>query len=186
MLKRTLILCVLALTSSVSCAQQQSPPATPPAAVAAPTEVPAAAPAAAAPAGEAMTPVARADAAAQGSLKNPYKDDDAAVVAAGNKLYFNYGCNGCHGGNGGGGMCPPLTNDTWVYGGDDDTLFRLVAYGSQILQSKGYSRKAQENVVGPMPQMGQVVKTDDDLWRILTFVRSNYHGAPECKFGCKG
>jgi hypothetical protein len=109
-----------------------------------------------------MTPVQRADSAAQGTLKNPYKDDDAA----------------------GGGMCPPLTNDTWVYGGDDDTLFRLVAYGTQILQSKGYSRKAQENVVGPMPQMGQVVKTDDDLWRILAFVRANYHGAPECKFGC--
>ena len=81
-------------------------------------------------------------------------------------------------------MCPPLTNDTWVYGGDDDTLFRLVAYGSQILQSKGYSRKAQESVVGPMPQMGQLVKTDDELWRILVFVRSNYHGSPECKFGC--
>ena len=51
-------------------------------------------------------------------------------------------------------------------------LFRLVAYGSQILQSKGYTRKAQENVVGPMPQMGALVKTDDDLWKILAFVRS--------------
>jgi hypothetical protein len=81
-------------------------------------------------------------------------------------------------------MCPPLTNDVWVYGGDDDTLFRLVAYGSEMLQSKGYSRKASENVVGPMPPMGQVIQTDDELWRILAFVRSNYHGAPECKFGC--
>ena len=53
-----------------------------------------------------------------------------------------YACSGCHGGTGGGGMCPPLTNDVWVYGGDDDTLFRLVAYGSQTLQSKGYGRKA--------------------------------------------
>jgi len=52
------------------------------------------------------------------------------------------------------------------------------------LQIKGYSRKAQENVVGAMPPMGQIVKTDDDLWRILAFVRANYHGAPECKFGC--
>lgn len=142
--------------------------------------------AAAAPSGNAasMTPVQAADAAAKGTLKNPYKDTDTAVVAAGQQLYLNYGCNGCHGGTGGGGMCPPLTNDVWVYGGDDDTLFRLVAYGSQILQSKGYSRKQQENVVGPMPQMGMVVKTADDLWRILAFVRANYHGAPECKFGC--
>jgi hypothetical protein len=28
-------------------------------------------------------------------------------------------------------MCPPLTNDTWVYGADDDTLFRLIALGSE-------------------------------------------------------
>ena len=33
-----------------------------------------------------------------------------------------------------------------------DTLFRLIANGSQTLQSKGYSRKAQENVVAPMPE----------------------------------
>ena len=176
MLTRTLIVCLAGLTSSLIYAQQQTSPATPPAAAAG-------APAAAA-AGGTMTPVQRADSAPQGTLKNPYQDTDADAVAAGGKLYLNYGCNGCHGGTGGGGMCPPLTNDTWVYGGDDDTLFRLVAYGSQILQSKGYSRKAQENVVGPMPQMGLVVKTDDDLWRILAFVRSNYHGAPECKFGC--
>ncbi len=24
-------------------------------------------------------------------------------------------------------MRPPLTNDTWVYGSHDDTLFRLIA-----------------------------------------------------------
>jgi len=173
-LRATLIVCFVGLVSSLSYA------ADPPAAGAA------AAPAAASAGdGKTMTPPQRADATPQGQLKNPYQDTDQAVVAAGQQLYLNYGCNGCHGGTGGGGMCPPLTNDVWVYGGDDDTLFRLVAYGSQILQSKGYSRKAQENVVGPMPQMGLVVKTDDDLWKILAFVRANYHGAPECKFGCK-
>jgi mono/diheme cytochrome c family protein len=143
----------------------------------------AAAPAAAAAAGG-VTAVQLVNTTPKGQLKNPYKDDNAAAVEDGRKAYFRAGCNGCHGGNGGGGMCPPLTNDVWVYGGDDDTLFRLVAYGTQILQSKGYSRKSQESVVGPMPQMGQIVKTDDDLWKILAFVRANYHGAPECKFGC--
>jgi mono/diheme cytochrome c family protein len=143
-----------------------------------------AAPAAAPAAGGTMTPVQRADSTPKGQLKNPYSDTDQAVVASGGQLFLNYGCNGCHGGTGGGGMCPPLTNDVWVYGGDDDTLFRLVAYGSQILQSKGYTRTGMENVVGPMPQMGMVVKTDDELWRILAFIRSNYHGSPECKFGC--
>jgi mono/diheme cytochrome c family protein len=131
-----------------------------------------------------MTPAQRADSTPKGQLKNPYSDTDTEVVKAGQQLYMQYACSGCHGGTGGGGMCPPLTNDIWVYGGDDDTLFRLVTYGSQDLQSKGYSRKNQENVVGAMPAMGQIVKTDDDLWRILAFVRANYHGAPECKFGC--
>jgi mono/diheme cytochrome c family protein len=138
---------------------------------------------AAAPA-QVMTPIQRADATPRGKLKNPYSDTDAAVVAAGNQLFMSYACSGCHGGTGGGGMCPPVTNDIWVYGGDDDTLFRLVAYGSQDLQSKGYSRKGQENVVAPMPPMGGIVKTDDDLWRILAFIRANYHGSPECKYGC--
>jgi mono/diheme cytochrome c family protein len=156
----------------------QSPPATP---------VPARAAAQAAPAsGGSMTPIQRADSAPQGSLKNPYKDTDTAVTEAGGKLYQLFACSGCHGGTGGGGMCPPLTDGVWVYGGDDDTLFRLVTYGSQSMLSKGYSRKAEENVVGAMPGMGQVVKTDDDLWRILAWMRSNYHGPPECKFGCGG
>jgi mono/diheme cytochrome c family protein len=144
----------------------------------------AAAPApAAAPAG-AMAAVDRVNATPKGELKNPYQDDNADAVEAGRKAYFRAGCNGCHGGNGGGGMCPALTNDTWVYGGDDDTLFRLVTLGTDELQSKGYVRKGHENVVGPMPPMGAIVATDDTLWHILAFVRSNYHGAPECKFGC--
>jgi mono/diheme cytochrome c family protein len=177
-LKRTVILCLAALMSSYIHARQQTPAAAPAAGQAGAQAAPAA--------GGTMTPVARADSAPKGTLKNPYADTDQAAVEAGGKLYLNYGCNGCHGGTGGGGMCPPLTNDIWVYGGDDDTLFRLVAYGTQTLQDKGYSRKQTENVVGPMPAMGQVVKTDDDLWRMLAFIRSNYHGAPECKFGCTG
>src|SRR5580698_3586871 len=83
-LKRTLILCLTGLTSSLVYAQQQTPPAAAPAAAAA-----AGAPAAA-PAGGTMTPVQRADSAPQGSLKNPYQDTDADAVAAGGKLYLNY------------------------------------------------------------------------------------------------
>ena len=172
----TLGACTLGRAVTLLCAQPQPPTAGGGAQAAAPqgSEAP----------GNAMSPVQRADTTPKGSLKNPYSDTDAAVVQSGQKLYMSYACSGCHGGTGGGGMCPALTNDIWVYGGDDDTLFRLVAYGSDGLQSKGYSRKAQENVVGAMPAMGQIVKTDDDLWRILTFVRANYHGAPECKLGC--
>jgi mono/diheme cytochrome c family protein len=173
-----LIACAAGLASALIYAREQAP-ATPSSAQSAQAQ---GSPAA----GGTMTPVQRADAAPKGSLKNPYKDSDAAIVDSGRQLYMNYACSGCHGGGGGGGMCPPLTDGVWIYGGDDDTLFRLIAYGSQNMQSKGYGRKAMENIVAPMPAMGQVVKTDDDLWRILAFMRANYHGPPECKFGCKG
>jgi hypothetical protein len=70
-------------------------------------------------------------------------------------------------------MGPPLTNQVWIYGKDDDTLFRLVALGSDALQQKqGYNRKGSENVVGPMPPMGKIVKSDDDLWKIIAWIRS--------------
>ena len=121
--------------------------------------------------------------APKSKLVNPYKDTQADIVTQGGRLFQSYSCSGCHGGGGGGGMCPPLTNDTWVYGGDDDTLFRLVTLGSDELQKDGYGRIGSENVVGPMPPMGAIIKSSDDLWKILTFVRSKYHGDPAYKFG---
>ena len=119
----------------------------------------------------------------KGKLVNPYKDTQADVVAEGGKFLQTYSCSGCHGGGGGGGMCPPLTNDIWVYGGDDDTLFRLVTLGSDELQKLGYTRIGRENVVGPMPPFGTIIKNADDLWKILAFVRSKYSGDPAYKFG---
>jgi mono/diheme cytochrome c family protein len=121
----------------------------------------------------------------KGQLKNPYKDSQADIVAKGEHIFLSYSCNGCHGGGGGGGMCPALTNDTWVYGGDDDTLFRLVTLGSDELQKQGYMRKGRENVVGPMPPFGTLIKNSDELWMILTFVRSKYSESadPKYKFG---
>lgn len=110
----------------------------------------------------------------KGELKNPYKDTQADIVAQGEHLFLSYSCNGCHGGGGGGGMCPPLVNDVWVYGGDDDTLFRLVTDGSDELKKAGYARKGRENVVGPMPPFGALIKNADELWKIIAFVRSRY------------
>jgi mono/diheme cytochrome c family protein len=107
-----------------------------------------------------------------GTMKNPYTDQPDKIEA-GKKLFFSYSCNGCHGGGGGGGMCPPLTNDTWVYGSDDDILFRLISHGSQDLQKiYGVHRKGQESVVGPMPPFGTLIKSDDQLWKIIAFVHS--------------
>ena len=117
------------------------------------------------------SPTETARKAEKGSLKSPYADF-AKVADEGHQKYMSAGCNGCHGGGGGGGMGPPLTNDVWVYGKDDDTLFRVVALGSDELQKQGYSRKGSESVVGPMPPMGTVVKSDDDLWKIIAWIRS--------------
>ena len=119
----------------------------------------------------------------KGKLSNPYKDTQADIVAQGEQLFRNYSCSGCHGGNAGGGMCPPITNDTWVYGGDDDTLFRLATLGSDELQKAGYTRIGHENVVGPMPPFGTIIKSADDLWKMMAFIRSHYDGDPAYKFG---
>jgi mono/diheme cytochrome c family protein len=116
------------------------------------------------------TPLETAKSAEKGSLKSPYSDYKS-VAAEGQKVFMAAGCNGCHGGTGGGGMGPPLTN-IWVYGSDDDTLFRLVALGTDEFQKQGYSRKGSENVVGPMPPQGTIVKSNDDLWKIIAWVRS--------------
>jgi mono/diheme cytochrome c family protein len=124
----------------------------------------------AAPAADAGSPLETARTAAKGSLKSPYADYQS-VAQEGRDKYLAAGCNGCHG-MGGGGMGPPLTNQVWVYGKDDDTLFRLIALGSDELQKQGYVRKGSENVVGPMPPMGSIVKSNDDMWKIIAWIRS--------------
>jgi mono/diheme cytochrome c family protein len=122
--------------------------------------------------GPATPPLELVASTPKGELKNPYNADIAAIAEEGHHRYLSAGCNGCHGGGGGGGMCPPLTNDTWVYGADDDTLFRLIALGSDGLTKAGYSRVKHEVVTGPMPPFGGIIKTSDDLWRIIAFMRS--------------
>ena len=128
---------------------------------------------------ELMTPTGSP--APKGELKSPYPDF-ASVAKEGHRKYMTAGCNGCHGGGGGGGMAAPLTNPVWVYGDDDDTLFRLIALGTGKLSpgdafgKLGYQRKGSESVVGPMPQFGEIIKTDDDLWKIIAWIRSVYCG----------
>jgi mono/diheme cytochrome c family protein len=128
-------------------------------------------------AAEGMTPSVRAVSTSKGQLKSPYSDF-ASVAEEGHRKYMAAGCNGCHGGGGGGGMAAPLTNPVWIYGDDDDTLFRLIALGTGKLSPGdafgrlGYRRKGSENVVGPMPHFGEVIKTDDDLWKIIAWIRS--------------
>lgn len=118
--------------------------------------------------------------AEKGKLKNPFTDKPEAIEE-GKKLYLSYSCNGCHGGGGGGGMCPPLTNETFIYGSDDDTLFRLITLGSKELQTHGYARLKQEAVKGPMPPYVNIIKDTDKLWKIIAWIRSVYGGRPETR-----
>ena len=130
-----------------------------------------------------VSPVDLVNRTPQGNLHNPYHDNETSVVSQGEALFRSYPCSGCHGGGAGGGMAPPLTKGNWLYGGDDDSLFRLVALGSVEMQQKGYSRKGINAVVGPMPPMGSIVKNSDDLWKMLAFVRSHYDGDAAYKYG---
>jgi len=122
-------------------------------------------------ASDTLTPLQRVASTPKGELKSPYSDF-GGVAKEGHKLYMSLDCSSCHGGGGGGGMAAPLTNPIWIYGNDDDTLFRLIALGTVEFQKEGYSRKGSEFVVGPMPPFGETIKTDDDLWKIIAWIRS--------------
>ena len=125
------------------------------------------------------SPIDVVNGAEKGTLKNPFDWKDPELAKEGHKIYMGLSCNGCHGGGGGGGMCPPLTNETWVYGGDDDTLFRLIVLGSKDLQAAGYARKGQEGVVGPMPDYKSIVDDPDKIWKAIAWIRSVWGGRKE-------
>ena len=92
---------------------------------------------------------------------NPFTGN-ADRVAEGRTLYFQVGCQGCHGGGGGGGMATSVIDDVWTFGSDDDVLFRLI---------KG------EIPEQTMPTVYSVLE-DDEVWNILSFIRSVYVGDP--------
>lgn len=122
-----------------------------------------------------MSPRDRVASVPKGKLKNPYTDNED-MITAGQALYMGNSCNGCHGGTGGGGMCPPLSNEVFVYGSDDDTLFRLITLGSDDLAKLGYFRKGMEGVVGPMPPYGDIIEKDEEIWKIIAWIRTIFKG----------
>ena len=110
----------------------------------------------------------------KGHLHSPYPDyaklakDDPDLV----KQFRLPGCNECHGGTGGGGICPAVTQGVWFWGNTDDVLFRLVTLGSVDLEKEGYTRLTYGTVHAPMPPMGAAIKSSDQLWKIIAFIRS--------------
>lgn len=93
---------------------------------------------------------------------NPFSKSVEAVVE-GRKLFLKNGCSGCHGVGGGGGMGKPLIDDEWRFGSDDPTLFKLIR-GEIPNQT--------------MPSAIGKGMTDEEIWKVLTYVRSVYAGDP--------
>ena len=124
-------------------------------------------------AGDTTPPTELVDKIPAGQLHSPYPD--YAKIAKEQDLVKDFrlpGCNECHGGGGGGGMCPALSQGIWFWGNTDDVLFRLVTLGSAELEKRGFERITYGSVHAPMPPMGFAVKTSDDLWKIVAFIRS--------------
>jgi len=103
-------------------------------------------------------------------LRNPLAND-AGALSAGADLYATHACLTCHGRQLTGSMCPSLVNDTWVYGGDDTTLFHLVRDGSAGLHAHGYDRIGHEPQVGDMPAFGSTLD-DTQIWQLLAYIHS--------------
>lgn len=107
----------------------------------------------------------------KGELKNPLTVTPE-IVAEGKALFQAKTCGACHGANGSGIHCPSLINDAWIYGSDDDTLFRLVTVGSEAMLASGYNRGENEKHAGPMPGFSASIADETELWKILTYIRS--------------
>ncbi|UKE62585.1 cytochrome c [Xanthomonas translucens pv. poae] len=161
---KLLHLSVFVLTLALAACGKDAPPSAPAAAPApAPSAAPAAAPVAAAPTPPpaAVTPIP----------KGPPVKVTPELAAEGKKIFLSAGCSACHGGTGGGGMCPPLTNDIWVYGHDDDTLRTLISEGTAGMTAHGKVRVGHEKVVGQMPPFAPVLK-EGDTEKLLAFIHS--------------
>jgi mono/diheme cytochrome c family protein len=94
---------------------------------------------------------------------NPYTGE-ASALAEGRALYMRYGCSACHGVGGGGGMGPSLIKDrgpAWKFGSSDEALYKLIKGEiSQATMPKG---------------IGQAMN-DDEIWKVLAYVRTLYGG----------
>jgi len=82
-------------------------------------------------------------------------------VLEGRKIYLTYGCVGCHGVGGGGGMGKPISDDEWIFGSDDATLFKLIR--GEI------PKQTMPNAIGK-------ALTDVQIRKVILYVRFLYQG----------
>ena len=85
--------------------------------------------------------------------KNPFAGNPAAI-AAGSSLYQKT-CQTCHGGDARGDRGPALNTGNFRHGGEDSDLFRTIRAGVPGTQMPSFA-----------------LLPADDVWRIITYVRS--------------
>lgn len=82
-------------------------------------------------------------------------------VVEGRKIYLTYGCVGCHGVSGGGGMGKPILDEEWIFGGDDETLFKLIR--------GDVPKQTMPSVIGKS-------LSDEQVKQVIAYVRYIYTG----------
>lgn len=97
--------------------------------------------------------------AAQAMPRNPYEGNGQAI-AQGRALFKSMNCIGCHAAEGGGGMGPPLSDTTWIYGGEPAQIYLTIVQGRP----------------NGMPSFGSALPADE-VWKLVSYVRS-LSGAP--------
>lgn len=93
--------------------------------------------------------------------KNPYNGDKDAIDK-GHSLYLT-GCSGCHGHEAEGKLGPGLADDYWTYPRalTDVGLFEILFGGAQGMMGPQYT-----------------AMSNDDLLKIMSWIRSLYKGDP--------
>jgi len=91
--------------------------------------------------------------AASGKIESPALTP--SLAKAGEGLFGNMNCDGCHGGGAVGWVGPSLVDGRWRYGGAPEEIFSSIYYG----RPKG------------MPAYGGVVGTDG-VWMIIAYLKS--------------
>ena len=79
---------------------------------------------------------------------------NAYALSAGQKLYSQMNCVGCHF-HGGGGIGPPLMDDQWIYGSDPSQIFSTIVEGRP----------------NGMPSFRGKL-TNQQVWQLVAYVRS--------------
>ena len=80
---------------------------------------------------------------------------NAQARVEGRRLFVWYNCSGCHGDHGGGGMGPSLRDSTWLYGGDDASIYASITEGRQH----------------GMPAWGTKLPREQ-IWKLTTYIQS--------------